>query len=158
MKDYLSDVGFKVIGDMKVLSGKKVSYEPEMEIIEEMNDYAKEMALTPTRAFGFDAPVSPYEKMQGKRGYEYWLVSRVISGNHFPYLVKYVSAYRYATLRIKEPFKKEEERIKEGWNELARWVDEKGMVCEECDHECLEELLEIDGITYMDIFLPVQKV
>jgi AraC family transcriptional regulator len=81
--------------------------------------------------------------------------------------VKLIPAYRYATLRITDPFADPFERIGGGWRFLANWLQhhevptEPGLSGEPADCQqaaCLEEVLEIDGVTVMDIFIPLERI
>lgn len=66
----------------------------------------------------------------------------------------------YAILRITNPFSNPFEAIPAGWNKLVEWVNTKGYE-PNCRAECykekywLEEKLEENGITYMDVYFPL---
>lgn len=73
--------------------------------------------------------------------------------------VKQIPAYRYASLRITDPMSNPFELISTGWRTLVDWLEKHDF--QEPDFKfdpaanCLEEVKTIDGITYMDIYIPV---
>ncbi len=170
MHEYLSDVNHVVIDEMTVLSCLIVSGEPEEEVITLMNNLARDYGLTPLRQFGFNVPVESDLYATEHRGYEYWLslteddLAKLPSDKDFDYsgnsiVIKEIPGFRYATIRIADPFTAPFERIPNGWKALVGWLEEnnfKNPDFKPChDANCLEEVLEIDGLTVMDIFIPV---
>lgn len=157
--DYLSDVTIGSLGAMKVVSGVRVSDNPEDEVINSVTEWAKKTGIkTDARQFGFDIPVSDEDQEEGLRGYEYWVVVEekpyhLESGLKF----KDVEDCKYAILRITEPMVDPFERIPLGWKKLAGWVNSRGYKTS-CDQErfWLEEKLEIDGSVYMDLYFPIE--
>ncbi len=104
------------------------------------------------------------------RGYEYWLVvndnelDKLPDSNSFMFedisiTVKQIPSYRYASLRITDPMSNPFELIGTGWRTLVDWLENHDF--KEPDFKfnleanCLEEVKSIDGITYMDIYIPV---
>jgi len=161
IKDYLSDISYENIGPLTVLSGVKVSKEPEEEIIEKMHTWKERHGVKSSRAFGFDSPVSEEEAGKGYRGYEYWLVlDEKIDIETGEFELKEIPAYKYATLRITDPFENPMEKIPNAWKSMVAWLEEN--ITEILDIEqkldCLEEVVEIDEVTYMDIFVPISCV
>lgn len=159
--DYLSDVSIVSLPEMTVASGARISRDPEDEVIAYMTNWAGTVGIgSGTRQFGFDVPVSDEEQSQGLRGYEYWVV---VDENLSPAVLpaditmKQVESCKYAVLRIMEPFVDPFERIPLGWRKIAEWVHSRGYQAA-CDKEryWLEEKLEIDGSTLMDIYFPIE--
>lgn len=177
MSNYLGDVRIVKMAPMVVLSGVAVGSEPKETIMSTMIQLAAAYDLNVIRRFGFDSPVTAEQASVQLRGYEYWLVLDEVSlvklpaGDSFEFdetcvSVKRIPAYRYATLRITDPFTDPFERIGGGWRFLAEWLQthevpaEPGLADEPSDcHQaaCLEEVLEVDGVTVMDIFIPLEK-
>ena len=170
MKTYLSQVRYEVIEAKTVLSGTAIGSEPEEAIIGLMNQLAGEYVLPVERAFGFDSPVEGSEDVMQLRGYEYWLLvdqaqlEKLPSQEPFDYngtevTIKHIPSYRYATLRITDPFSDPFERIGTGWRYLVSWLEDHDF--KEPDFQfnptlhCLEEVKEIDGATVMDIYIPI---
>jgi AraC family transcriptional regulator len=183
MLEFLSKVRYETIKTMTVISGTIESLNPEEEIIGLMTELAATINIQPIRTFGFDSPVSEDLSAKGYRGYEFWLslkdeditktTTYGLSVNHnfestltFTYKntlikVKEIPSYRYASLRITDPFENPFERIPIGWKSLVKWLEDNDF---NKDHfeptacmECLEEIIEVDGITYMDIFIPIDR-
>jgi len=159
MKEYLSEVRYEILEEMTVLSGISKGFEPEEEIIGQMNAFAKDHNIAFSRCFGFDSPVSEEEKKEGKRAYEFWLKLDKPFKDDSPYKVKTIASYKYACLRITDPFSDPMVKIPNGWKAMVAWLEEnmKSMMTSDFCLDCLEEVIEIDGVTYMDIFVPIAK-
>ncbi|MBN2851561.1 MAG: helix-turn-helix transcriptional regulator [Clostridia bacterium] len=173
MKQYLSDVHYEVIENMTVISGTAIGSEPEDAIIGIMNRLSKTYGIEVLRTFGFDSPVEGTEDVKKHRGYEYWLsinnemLKKLPDAAKFDFegteiTIKNIPAYRYASIRISDPFGDPFERIGTGWRFLVSWLEDhdfKDTVCTECVNvNCLEEVKTVDGVTVMDIFIPVDTV
>lgn len=171
MKKYLSDVRYEVIESMVVISGVAIGAEPEDFIIGKMTQLASKYQLNVLRTFGFDSPVETTD-VTDLRGYEYWLsvekadLEKLPDPEKFDFegtdvTIKTIPGYRYATLRIEDPFSNPFERIGTGWQYLVKWLEDhdfKAPDFERC-HEasCLEEVKEVGGVTVMDIYIPVDR-
>lgn len=171
MKKYLSDVRYEVIESMVVVSGLSVGAEPEELIIGKMNQLAEHYQLNVLRTFGFDSPVDTPD-VTTLRGYEFWLsvekadLEKLPNPEKFDFegtevTVKTIPGYRYATLRIEDPFSNPFERIGTGWQYLVKWLEDhdfKASDFERCHQaNCLEEVKEVGGVTVMDIYIPVDR-
>ncbi len=170
MKVYLSDVRYEIMEQMIVLSGTAIGSEPEDAIMATMNKLAETYNIEVLRSFGFDSPVEGTEDVTKLRGYEYWLsidkkmLDRLPNTEQFKFedtlvTIKHIPAYRYASLRIEQPFVDPFERIGTGWRFLVSWVEdhdfkEPDFKCSE-NANCLEEVKEVDGNTVMDIYIPI---
>lgn len=170
--NYLSDVSYITIKEMVVLSATKYGREPEEAVINFMTQLIDEYGLAPVRQFGFDSPVESQENEQDYRGYEFWLVLsnedqkkwlelKIDTYKNEKMLLKTIPSYRYAKLRIDNPFKNPFERIPAGWKALVTWLEKHDF--KENDFKfcgcanCLEEVVEINGNTVMDIFIPIDR-
>lgn len=168
---YLSDISYVIIEPMTVISGIKEGSEPENEIVDLMLELTKDYGLTPLRSFGFDSPVEGEKDPIVYRGYEFWHslseedLIKLPSTSSFMYkdteiVIKRIPKHRYATLRITEPFVDVFERITGGWRVLHSWLEDHDFKEPDYKHitdgYCLEEVKEIDGISVMDIYTPVE--
>lgn len=173
MKEQYGDIGYEIINSMIVLSGTVVGREPDKEIRTIMNRLAKAYQLVVLRSFGFDIYVDISRNDTGHRGYEYWLsidepeLKKLPNDMAFIYegydiCVKRIPPYRYARLRIEEPFTTHDEKIGDGWRRLLRWLEthdykETGIV--KCDNAyCLEEIRTVEEIVVLDIYVPVARL
>lgn len=174
---FLSDVSYVSLTSMTVLSGTIFGSDPEEEVINLMHEFAKENHITSLREFGFDVPIESEKPNEEYRGYEFWLSisdddlnklsektsdSRIIKFKDNNVTIKNIPSYRYASLRITDPFTEPFIRIPAGWKALVGWL-EKNEVChnnevDTFDGYCLEEVIEKEGKTSMDIFIPVEKL
>jgi AraC family transcriptional regulator len=169
MPDYLSDVKYRTINAMDVICARTFSESPEEEVMGALEKYAESMGLKVGRNFGFDVPVSEEESEQGVRGYEYWLevkaeelnkVSLPDTFEGFEIWHMAIDTHRYASLRITDPFADPFERIGLGWKSLVQWMEKNDLHLQHQAHGnenpyCLEEVVMEDGVTCMDIFIPV---
>lgn len=176
MKKYLSDVSYTIIDPMTVLGCTIYGSDPEEQVIELMHQLAKAYNLKPLREFGFDSPVESAEDVINYRGYEFWLavteedLECLPSRETFEWeghtiVVKDIPAYRYATIRVEDPFSNPFERITGGWKFLVGWLEDHdfaevdfhnpGLDCKNIN--CLEEVKEVEGITVMDLYIPVDR-
>ncbi len=181
--NYLSDIKYETLKNMTVLSGTVIGSEPEEEVIGIMKQLGEVIGITSVREFGFDSPVNEDDSSKGYRGYEYWLV---ISPDQMSKVTDYakninktyskdltfnfksltitqmtIPSYRYVTIRITDPFANPMERIPLGWKSLVKWLESNDYSLENSEQEnclnCLEEVVEEDGLTYMDLYIPVDK-
>lgn len=153
-----SDVRFEELETMYVASSIRVSHTPEDDVIESMTRWAEKNSIDPrARRFGFDVPVSEKEHSEGLRGYEYWIQVPQDTPVSCGVVLKRIEGCKYAVLRITDPFADPFERIPGGWRRLVKWVEDNGygFVCYN-QRFCLEEVLEENGTTYMDVYLPVR--
>ena len=169
MPDYLSDVKYRTIDAMDVICARKFSESPEEEVIAVLENFAKVKGLNTGRNFGFDVPVSEEESNDGIRGYEYWLeveheeLKKISLPDNFKGIEVWhtaVDTHRYASLRIEDPFADPFERIGLGWKALVQWMEKNNLHLQHQTHGnetpyCLEEIISQDGVTCMDIFIPV---
>jgi AraC family transcriptional regulator len=172
MRQYLSAVHYEVIDAMTVISGTAIGNEPEDKIIQIMEHLIEQYQLPVLRKFGFDSPVDGSSDLRELRGYEYWLAVNDSTIQQHPSLngllfdgitlsIKSIPAYRYATLRISDPFSDPFVRIGTGWQALVSWLQEHDFQASDyqpcLNANCLEEVKQIDDQTVMDIFIPVDR-
>jgi AraC family transcriptional regulator len=154
-----SKVFIKELPSMKVASYRTVSFSPERDAINYMKEVIKKGKLNfnNLRKFGVIVPVSETQQNLGLRGYEYWVCLPDDINNLFGLTIMYMPVSNYAVLRIKDPFKRPFDIISNGWLELHDWIKASGFktALHNPNKYMLEELIEIDGVTYMDLFYPV---
>ncbi|WP_249898509.1 helix-turn-helix domain-containing protein [Paenibacillus sp. PK3_47] len=157
--DYLSEVRIEKIDTMDVVSGVRISNNPEEEVVNFVTEWAKKSGVNPgARKFGFDIPLAGEEQETGLRGYEYWVT---VEEQVFPLTAgltcKHIKGCNYAVLRVTEPYINPFERIPLGWKKLAGWVNSRGYKTS-CDQErfWLEEELVMGGSVYMDLYFPIE--
>jgi len=144
---------------MRFACYRAASATPENDSIEHMTKWLAEQKFGGThkvRMFGFDEEVTPEQKMQGLRGYEVWASVPKEVKSSVGVSFKDFTGGTYAVMRINDPFTNPFEVIPDGWKRLADWVktsDEYGFG----EHQCLEEIIKIEGKDCLDIHLPVVK-
>ncbi len=157
--NFISDVTYQELKEMTVVSKRRISNNPEEEVIAEMNAYIKEHRLpSDTDCYGFDVPVPQKEADQGIRGYEYW--AKVEDGYSDKSVeVRKIPGYRYVSLTITDPFADPFQRIPDGWKTLVAWMEENRIESTTPHNAaCLEHVYEADGRTYMRIMIPVNPI
>jgi ribosomal protein S18 acetylase RimI-like enzyme/DNA gyrase inhibitor GyrI len=158
-KDHYGRVRVKTLEPMRIACYRAASATPEMDSIGCMREWLAKQKLGATsgaRTFGFDADVTPEQQKRGMRGYEVWVSVPESVRSSGGVTVKDFAGGLYAVMKINDPFKNPFEVIPAGWNRLVGWVktsDKYGFG----KHQCLEEHVEGEGGTYLDIHLPVVK-
>ncbi|MGV8981686.1 helix-turn-helix domain-containing protein [Clostridium sp.] len=164
MEYNFSDVKIEELDTMYVASSYVISNNPEEDVIAFMTKWMKNnnnnnIDLN-SRQFGFDIPVSHEETQKGFRGYEYWIKVKEGTNESKGVKLKKIDKWKYAVLRITNPFSNPLQAIPAGWSKLVEWVNSNGYE-PNCRAECykenywLEEILEENGITYMDVYFPL---
>lgn len=173
MKDTKDDISYEVIDSMIVLSGTAIGRKPEKEIMKVMSKLVKTYNLRVLRSFGFDIPVDSDASANEVRGYEYWLAidenevrklpnETIFNFESYNIYIKKIPSYRFARIRIEDPFSDSYNRIADGWRRLVRWLKdhdfkESGIV--KCDNAyCLEEIKSAGESIVLDILVPVARV
>lgn len=162
MEYSFSDVRIEKLDTMYVASSYVISNNPEEDVINSMAKWIENNNIDPkSRQFGFDIPVSEEQAQKGLRGYEYWIQIKEDTDVSEGVKLKKIDGSDYAILRITNPFSNPFQAIPTGWNILVEWVKAKGYGPDLSKAEFhkerywLEEKLEENGITYMDVYFPL---
>ena len=164
MDTIYSEVKFKTLPRMRVAMYRVASSNPEEEVMNYMNNWAKESGLFDIenfipRAFGWDYPhLSEEQKSNNLRGYEFCYT---IPENFTPKIegadILYIESDEYAVIRITDPFTNPFDTIPNGWRKLYEFVNASEFKTTLWNNRyAMEEVIEIDGITYMDIYFPIK--
>lgn len=160
MSNIYSEISIKSLEPMKVASYRIISQNPEEEVMEYMNNWARKNELNKQenmRNFGFDVPVSKEQAEKGLRGYEYWLTVSDTAVESDKVKIKYIEADEYAVLRITNPFENPFDTIPQGWKQLNDWVmNGEYKTTNYNNRYWLEEVIQEGNTTYMDIYYPVK--
>lgn len=154
-----SKVQIKELSNMKVASFRVISVNPEIDATLYVKEKFRKTTLNINnlRKFGVDIPVSEKEQEKGLRGYECW-VCLPDDVNHIEGLfIKTIPIGNYAVLRIYYPKERPIDKISNGWIELHNWVKSSGYksALHNPNKYMLEEMIKIDGVSYLDLFYPV---
>ena len=152
-------VSIKELPTMKVATYRIVSSTPESDAATYMMEliHKKKLKFDDLRKFGVDIPVSEAYHSKGLRGYEYWVCLPDKIKNVIGATLKFIPKRIYAVLRIELPDEKPFNAITTGWLNLHDWIEtsEYEPALQDPNRFMLEEQIEIDGITYMDLYYPV---
>ena len=154
-----NEVLIKELPSMRVASYRIISANPERDTTNYMKDLIKQKKLNfyDLRKFGLDIPVSETQQNIGLRGYEYWVCLPDNIKEMHGATIKNIPIGNYAVLRIKNPFERSFDTISNGWLELHDWIKTTGFktALHNPSRYMLEELIKIEGETYIDLFYPV---
>ncbi|MCL2592593.1 MAG: hypothetical protein FWD82_04425 [Defluviitaleaceae bacterium] len=160
-----SEIKIVALEKVKVARYVIISPSPENDVVAYMNNWAKNSGLLDVkgympRKFGWDFPfVSEEQRAKfNLRGYVYLYT---LPENFTPKCdgaeITYLEADEYAVMRITEPFNNPFETIPNGYKKLFEFVQSSEYKTTTWESRyCLEEVIEINGITYMDIYIPVK--
>lgn len=165
MGDIYSEIKIVTIPKMKVAKYVIISPNPERDVMSYMNKWAKESGLLDIKDFsprkiGWDFPFVTKEQSEkfGLRGYVF---AYSIPENFEPKIngaqLDYIEQDTYATLRVTDPHSNSFKNIPEGYHRLFNFVNSgeyKTLTWE--NRIAFEEEFDIDGIHYMDIYIPVK--
>lgn len=152
-------ISIQELPPMKVAAYRIVSSTPESDAATYMMELmkTKKIKIDDLRKFGVDIPVSEAYHSKGLRGYEYWIclpdkIKSVVGAT-----LKFIPKRNYAVLRIEIPDDKPFNAISNGWLELHDWIEnsEYEPALQDPNRFMLEEQIDIDGVTYMDLYYPV---
>lgn len=160
MEDFFSEITCCHIPAYRMASGRIISSNPEDEIIGQMAKWAKSLNLdfSSLKHFGFDIPVSKEEEEKGFRGYEFWVNIPNHITDVYPYTLVDYKGGIYGRLRVYNPFEDPFRKIPAGWKHLFAYLKENDLLANACETgSCLEECLETDEGSVLDLFLKVKK-
>jgi DNA gyrase inhibitor GyrI len=149
----------KELPPMKVATYRIVSSTPEIDAANYMMELIqrKKLNFDKLRKFGVDIPVTETYQSKGFRGYEYLICLPDNIKNVAGAILKYIPKRNYAVLRIEIPEENPFYAISKGWLDLIDWIETSGyeQAQQDPNRYMLEEQVEIDGATYMDLYYPV---
>lgn len=164
MDSIYNEVEFKKLPKMRVAMYRVISQTPEDDVINYMDNWAKESGLLDVadyipRKFGWDYPhLSEEQKSNNLRGYEFCYT---IPENFTPKTegadILYIESDEYAVIRVTDPFINPFDTIPNGWRKLYEFVNAGEFKTIHWNNRyAMEEVIEINGITYMDIYFPIR--
>jgi len=147
---------------MKIAKHTIISPNPEEDVSVYMDTWAKESGLLDLkdympRSFGWDDDVSEEVKQSNPdfRGYSKCItLPNDFMPNSSGVVISHIEANEYATIRITDPFSCPWEKIPEGWQKLRAYIQNSTYTASAWG---FEEVIEIDGVICMDIFIPIKQ-
>jgi AraC family transcriptional regulator len=160
METIYSEPRYEFLSPYRMVMARRIGNSPEEEVIKFLQEWVSKQGVDPklSRSFGFDIPVSEELKKQGIRGYEYWIAvpEHVLPIGEVK-IGMFAGGY-FIVLRITAPFDEPLDRIPKGWQVLVDYVQKNNLQAEWCANgSCLEEVIEKDSVTYMDIFIKLKE-
>ncbi len=166
MDQVYSEVVQKRVERFKMARYVIISPNPEDDVIAYMEKWAKMSGLlqrpdyVPKR-IGWDFPFVSKQQQEkfGLRGY---VCAYVIPEDFEPACpgaeLAYQAADDYAAITVTDPFEAPFERIPAGYRRIFECIRQKGLEARNYDGRiCFEEVYEKDGVTYMDIYVPIDR-
>ena len=160
MENIYSEIRFEKLPRMKIAKHTVISPNPEDDIFGYMEDWAKESGLMDltnytSRKFGWNE-----DKIDNPdfRGYTLCLtMPEDFTPKRSDVEILHMEADEYAVLRVIAPFADPEVRIGGGWQKVFNYVQNSEYKTETWDNRYVfEEISEIDGVMYMDIYVPIK--
>lgn len=164
MNDVYSQISLTTVEKFRLARYVMISPNPENDAMEYMERWAKNSGLlhypgyTPRR-IGWDFPfVSDEQKNRyGLRGY---VAAFVIPEEFEPSCCGAELAYQetdhYAKITVMEPFSAPFEKIAGAYGKIYEFAKERHIVARSYENRiCMEEVFIKDGVTYMDVYVPV---
>ncbi len=152
-------VSIKELPPMRVAAYRVMSSSPESDAATYMMELMimKKIRFDDLRKFGVDIPVSEINHRQGLRCYEYWVCLPDKIKSLVGATLKNIPRRIYAVLRIELPDENPFYAITTGWLELHAWIEDSEYepAIHDPNRYMMEEQIEIDNITYMDLYYPV---
>lgn len=164
MNDVFSEISLTTIENFKMARYVVISPNPEDDVMAHMTQWAKDSGLlnypgyTP-RLIGWDFPFLSDEQKNkyGLRGY----VSAYIIPDEFEPAcdgaeLAFQETDNYAKITITDPFSDPFGRITGAYGKIYEFADERHIIAKSYENRiCMEEVFVKDGITYMDVYVPV---
>ena len=161
-----SEIVLKRVDGFKMAKYVIISPNPEDDVIAYMEKWAEKSGLlrrpgyVPKR-IGWDFPFVSKQQQEefGLRGY---VCAYVVPGDFEPDCagaeLADQAADDYAVITVTDPFEAPFEKIPAGYRRLFDFIGQNGLKAR--DHSgriCFEEVYEKDGVTFMDIYAPVDR-
>lgn len=166
MKEVFSEICLTTVERFRFAQYVIISPNPEDDVMGYMERWAKNSGLlnypgyTP-RLIGRDFPfVSEEQKSQyGLRGY---VAAYIIPEEFVPSCcgaeLGYQETDHYAKITITDPFSAPFEKISSAYGKIYEFAKACDIIPESYENRiCMEEVFVKDGITYMDVYVPVNK-
>ncbi len=162
-ENIFSEVKFVKLPKMKIAMYTAISLNPEDDAINFMNNWARENGIldvkdyTP-RNFGWDYPqLTREQKAKNLRGYGYcYTIPKDFIPKSEGAEITNIEEREYAVMRITDPFKDAFVAIPKGWVKLDNYVQNIAFRKPYKTDYFMEEIIQINGVTYMDIYFPVE--
>ena len=152
-------ISIKELPPMRVASCRVISSSPERDAATYLRDLMimRNIPFDDLRKFGIEIPVSENDHRLGLRCYEYWVCLPDKIKSLVGTTQKKIPRRIYAVLRIELPDENPFNAIATGWFDLHDWIGESEYepAIHDPNRYMMEEQIEIDNITYMDLYYPV---
>lgn len=165
MDNIYGEIKFVELPEFRIAKHMVISNNPEEDVSEYISKWAKKSGLLDLkdyepRCFGWDVDVSDEDKINNKnfRGYAKCItLPEDFKPKHEGVEILYMQADEYATLRITDPFSNPFEKIPSGWKKLWDFVQNSEYKPKTWENrKSFEEVIEIDGVIYMDLYIPIK--
>ena len=160
-----SEITFCRVERFRIARYVIISPNPESDVCSYMDGWAKSSGLLDypgyvPRRIGWDFPTfSEQLDSMGLRGY---VSAFIIPADFKPACegadMGYVEADNYAMITVTDPFSRPFELIPEGYHRVFDYIENHRIGAKEHESRiCFEEVRVENNVTYMDIYIPVDK-
>lgn len=165
MENTYSEIKLVTLPQMRIARYVIISPNPEHNVIAYMDKWAKKSGLLDLpeyrpRRIGWDFPFVSKQQAEefGLRGY---VSAYVIPEDFTPQCggaeIAYINEDTYATLRITDPHSDSFGKIPEGYQILLQFINSGEYKTQTWENRyAFEEEYDLDGVHYMDIYIPVK--
>lgn len=166
MNDSYSEITIQTVERFRMARYVIISPNPEDDVNAYMDRWAQQSGLLDVpgyapRKIGWDFPfVSKQQQEQfGLRGY---VSAYVIPEDFTPACggaeITYRDTDEYAVITVTDPFTAPFEKIPGGYHKIFEHTTPKGWTVRDYGNRiCMEHVYEKDGVTYMEIYVPVDR-
>ena len=161
-EDYFSEVSVVSFPAFRLARYVIISPQPEDDLHRYLDRWGRNSGLfdvvSNPRRIGWDFPFVSMEQQNrfGRRGYvEGWILPEGFEPGCPGVEIYRQEATHYAKITVRDPFRAAFERIPKGYQLILKYLGANGFK-ENHGTEylgCFEEVYELDGITYMDIYI-----
>ena len=166
-RDAYSEVRIETLERFRMARYVVISPEPENDSIAHMKKWLSESGLLnypsyEPRLIGWDFPFLSTEQVNvyGLRGY---VSAYIIPEDFTPRCdgaqIAWQDRDTYAVITITDPFRDAFDLIPNAYKTLLAYIKKNKLEMKSCDNRiCFEEVYEREGIQYMDVYVPIDKI
>ena len=164
MKDIYSEATIKIVPEMTLAQHAVVSNSPETDAVSHIlcwadkNGLSEETGSQP-RILGWDFPFVSDEQREvfGMRGYvAACVLSKEFKADFEGADIVKVEENRYVSVTITEPREDSLRKIPNGYKKAFEFIESNGLVQSWDGRVSFEEEYSVDGVRYMDVYVPIE--
>lgn len=166
MDEVFSEISLTTVERFRFARYVIISPNPEDDVMGYMERWAKDSGLLDDpgytkRQIGWDFPFVS-EEQKGKYGLRGYVAAYIIPEEFEPACggaeLGYQETDDYAKITVTDPFSDPFGKIAGAYGKIYEFAKERHIIAKSYeDRICMEEVFEKDGVTYMDVYVPVDN-